>query len=587
MLFLLFAAAVSARVMDSLVAVPKGWELARPAASNDQLDLRVALQQPRASVLEQVVMEISTPGHSNYGMHMSREELRRYTAPDPSSTSAVLVWLREYHIESSVDNDWISFTTTAATAGQLLNTTFAWYQFDGRGDPKLRTLAYSVPDSIAAHIDLIQPTTRFGQLGAQKSTIFDMHRTEDSQQDDAVATKSASTAATNQTTAACSSNVDPNCLKKLYNINYTASAGPENTVAFCSYLEQYARYADLDLFEDKYVPAAKGQNFSVELVNGGLNNQTARSDSGEANLDLQYILGISHPIPIIEYSTAGRGPLIPTRDQPFLPGSNEPYLEWLLYMLSLPDASLPQTISTSYGEEEQSIPLEYALKTCNLFMQLGARGVSIIFSSGDSGPGNGCQSNVNNQTIFEPTFPAGCPWVTSVGATIGTNPERAVSFSSGGFSNYFPRPSYQAEAVPAFLTSIGATYSTLYNSSGRGIPDLSAQGSGFKVFDKGVENLLSGTSASAPVVAGIVALLNAARRTIGQPPLGFLNPWLYNVTKEAWNDVTTGYGIGCYGVAGMKPARWNATGGWDPVTGLGTPRFDVLLREGAPGVPNM
>ena len=308
--------------------------------------------------------------------------------------------------------------------------------------------------------------------------------------------------------------------------------------------------------------------------------------TGEANLDLQYILGISHPIPVLEYSTGGRGPLVPTLDQPRLPGSNEPYLEWLTYMLDQPDSALPQTISTSYGEEEQSIPREYALKTCNMFMQLGARGVSIIFSSGDSGPGNSCISNKDNSTYFEPTFPAGCPWVTAVGATIGTNPERAVGFSSGGFSIYHAQPDYQKAAIAPYLEGIGSTYAGYFNRSGRGIPDVAAQGSNFAIFDKGYLTTVSGTSASGPVIAGIVALLNAARRTQGKPPLGFLNPWLYN-NSAAFTDVTTGYGSGCVRNQQInRSARWYATAGWDPVTGLGTPDFAKLLEAAAPGVPN-
>ena len=276
--------------------------------------------------------------------------------------------------------------------------------------------------------------------------------------------------------------------------------------------------------------------------------------------------------------------MVPTRDQPRPPGSNEPYLEWLTYMLDLDDEDLPQTVSTSYGEEEQSIPREYAIKTCNMFRDLGARGVSILFSSGDSGPGNSCVSNVNNKTWFEPTFPAGCPWVTAVGATIGTNPERAVTFSSGGFSSYYAQPSYQKSAVSAYLGKIGDTYAEYFNRSGRAIPDVAGQGSNFAVWDKGNLAALSGTSASSPVVAGIVALLNAARRTQGKPPLGFLNPWLYNITG-AFTDITAGYGGGCWG--SVKPnAKWNATVGWDPVTGLGTPRFASLLAAAAPGVPN-
>jgi len=277
---------------------------------------------------------------------------------------------------------------------------------------------------------------------------------------------------------------------------------------------------------------------------------------------------------------------VPTRDQPRLPGSNEPYLEWLTYMLNMPDKDLPQTISTSYGEEEQSVPREYAVRTCNMFMQLGARGVSVIFASGDSGPGNTCTRNTDNQTYFEPTYPAGCPWVTSVGGTTGVNPERAVSFSSGGFSIYHNQPAYQQSAVLAYLDSINTTYSPFFNRSGRAIPDVAAQASNFAVYDKGFLTSLSGTSAAAPVVAGIVALLNAARRTQGKPPLGFLNPWLYN-NSHAFTDITTGSGVGCYGMPAVgRIARWNATAGWDPVTGLGTPKFEKLLEAAAPGIPN-
>lgn len=74
-------------------------------------------------------------------------------------------------------------------------------------------------------------------------------------------------------------------------------------------------------------------------------------------------------------------PLVPTDDEPGPESSNEPYLEFLTYLLDQPDEALPQTLSTSYGEEEQSVPADYALKVCNMFMQLGARGVSVRKSS--------------------------------------------------------------------------------------------------------------------------------------------------------------------------------------------------------------
>lgn len=280
--------------------------------------------------------------------------------------------------------------------------------------------------------------------------------------------------------------------------------------------------------------------------------------------------------------------MIPTLDNGF-PSTNEPYLEFLTFLLNQSDSDLPQTLTTSYGEEEQSVPADYAIRVCNLFMQLGARGVSILFSSGDSGPGGSCKSNVDNTTTtFQPTFPAGCPFVTAVGATTGSAPERAVGFSSGGFSILHNRPSYQDTAVTTYLDSIGDTYAPFFNATGRGIPDVAAQGSGFVVIDKNRTALLSGTSASSPVFAGVVALLNAARKAQGQSPLGFLNPFLYE-NSGALLDITSGAGTGCSGAGGGLPAsgaRWNATTGWDPVTGLGTPKFADLLEAAAPGTAN-
>jgi tripeptidyl-peptidase-1 len=278
-------------------------------------------------------------------------------------------------------------------------------------------------------------------------------------------------------------------------------------------------------------------------------------------------VAISHPIPVVEYSVGGRGPLVPSANQPNPPGTNEPYLEFLLYMAGLPDSALPQVITTSYGEEEQSVPRDYALKVCDMFKELGARGVSILFASGDSGPGNACIRTTDNATYFEPTFPAACPWVTAVGGTTSLTSERGVGFSSGGFSTYYDRP--------------------YFNRSKRAFPDVAAQSTHFAIHNRGWWVATGGTSASSPVVAGIVGLLNAARKAQGQPPMGFLNPWLYN-NSAAFTDITVGSGIGCFnrGDFGGHGAGWNATAGWDPVTGLGTPLFDKLLEAAAPGTRN-
>lgn len=269
-------------------------------------------------------------------------------------------------------------------------------------------------------------------------------------------------------------------------------------------------------------------------------------------------------------------------------------------MLALPNRELPQTLSTSYGEDEQSVPESYARTVCNMYGQLGARGVSVVFSSGDNGPGSACQTNDNKGTTrFSPIFPATCPYVTSVGGTVGIEPERAVSFSSGGFSDLWSRPRYQDAAVQQYLSILGDRWKGLYNAGGRGFPDVAAQGYHFHVVDKNdagaqMDVLVSGTSASAPTFAAVVALLNNARLAAKMPPLGFLNPWIYSQGYKGLTDVMHGGSKGCTGSDSHSDlqtplvpyAGWNATIGWDPVTGHGTPDFAKLLRLVVPGSPS-
>ena len=79
------------------------------------------------------------------------------------------------------------------------------------------------------------------------------------------------------------------------------------------------------------------------------------------------------------------------------------------------------------------------------------------------------------------------------------------NYSSGsGFSDYFPRPAYQAAAVSSYIAGLEGKYDGLYNKQGRGYPDLSAQGLYFAIFWNGTLGQLSGTSASTPLLAGIL-----------------------------------------------------------------------------------
>ena len=107
-------------------------------------------------------------------------------------------------------------------------------------------------------------------------------------------------------------------------------------------------------------------------------------------------------------------------------------------------------------------------------MAIGARGVSVINSSGDGGVrGNHDTVDQCTNDTFIAVFPASCPWVTSVGSTIDIAPERAINFTGGGFSNTFARPPWQEIAVSDFLAVVPREFIGVYNDTGRAYPDAS------------------------------------------------------------------------------------------------------------------
>ncbi|GAB7356686.1 hypothetical protein MBLNU459_g7397t1 [Dothideomycetes sp. NU459] len=578
-----FAAAANAvaspdmSLMESLRAIPEDWSLVGTPLPSKRLQLRIAMTQPNPELLEQTMYDIATPSHPNYGKHLRRDELKAMLRPNPVATESVLEWLEAAGVRASdVDDDgeWVNFFTTVQQAESMLNTTFGVYRNKHKNVDKIRTLRYSLPSQLFDFVDMIQPTTRFGQLRTERSQVLDVH----------VAGK----AHTGLNVTTCNVTITPDCLKSLYKVKAPAHNKTAGFLAFNNFLEEYPRYADLSTFEAEYAPYMNGESFNWTSINGGLLTQNSTSDSVEANLDVQYALSVGYPVPGTAYSTGGRGELVPDLDQPTASDNeNEPYLDFLTYILAQPDDSLPHTLTTSYGEDEQSVPEQYSRTVCSMFGQLGARGVSILFSSGDTGVASACQTNDGkNTTRFLPIFPAACPWVTSVGGTYQVKPEKAISFSSGGFSDRFPRPSYQDTAVKKYLSILGDRWDGLYNPAGRGFPDVAAQAYRYHVIDQGSEILVGGTSAASPTFAGVVALLNSARIVAGKSPLGFLNPFIYSDGFKGLNDITTGGSKGCTGkdiYSGLATpivpyASWNATKGWDPVTGYGTPNYEKLLK---------
>ena len=342
-------------VVESLFSIPHGWHQKQAPPASKRLHFRIALRQENAFAFEQHVIDISTPGHSKYGEHMSHSELKRMLQPSSHASEAVLGWLKSQGVPSTDiedDGDWINFYVQTVEAERILDTRFYYYSNSISDVQRIRTLHYSVPQSIHQYIQMIQPTTRFGQMKAERSTISDYfeigpQRGPGLYHGDGL------------NATFCNTTVTPQCLRALYNYgDFRPSAYNGNKIGVCGYLKQYAKFKDFSQFASKYAPYAASENFTYALVNGGLATQNdTQDDDQEANLDAQYAYSLSYPTPGTYYSTDGLGELVPDLDSPVLSGDqNEPYLDFLHYILRLPDHKLPQTLTTSYGEDEQSVP---------------------------------------------------------------------------------------------------------------------------------------------------------------------------------------------------------------------------------------
>jgi kumamolisin len=205
------------------------------------------------------------------------------------------------------------------------------------------------------------------------------------------------------------------------------------------------------------------------------------------------------------------------------------------------------------------------------FQDAALQGVTVCIASGDTGS----QSKVGDGKAHV-QYPASDPWVLSVGGTTvgnvqGSSFEEYVwndvsifgpNATGGGVSDFF--------ALPAYQSSAGVPQSVNGSRIGRGVPDIAANASvnsGYPMIAGGAGFTGNGTSASAPLCAGLVAVLNAA---LGKP-VGFLNPMLYMLGNSVCQNISSPPGPadnGLFGVAGYPAGPgWNACTGWGRIDG--------------------
>jgi kumamolisin len=238
----------------------------------------------------------------------------------------------------------------------------------------------------------------------------------------------------------------------------------------------------------------------------------------------------------------------------------------------------PSVISISWGAQEEAWTQQSLTAFDQALQDAAAMGVTVCCAAGDDG-----SSDIRDasQRDGKPhvDFPAASPFALACGGTkllgTGTTISSEVvwnegdSGTGGGVSNQFARPAYQAHAsVPK----------SPKGKTGRGVPDIAGDAdpnTGYQVRLVGGQNaVIGGTSAVAPLWAGLVALLNQKLTTLGKPVIGFCNPFLYTSLSQsaaALHDITQGNND----IEGL--GKYKAKKGWDPCTGLGTPDGEKLL----------
>ncbi|KAJ6500787.1 subtilisin-like protein [Mycena sanguinolenta] len=547
-------ALVSAKPLsDSLVVLerrdtlPEGFVQNGAAPASQVLNLKINLVQNNLAGLESALYDAATPGSAKYGQWLSSDEVASFARPTDETTSAVTEWLTSNDIQftsASVAGDWISISLDVTKANELLDADFTVFTHTDSGKQMVRTMQYSIPASLQSHINVFTPTTSF--VVPRQGPKF------------VQSTVSPTPAAA---AAGCSSTITPTCLQSMYKIPTTAATNKTNAIGVAGFDDQFANQADLTQFLKAQRPDVPSTTaFNLISVDGGTNSQSLSQAGIEADLDIQYTVGLATGV-TVDFVSVGEN----TKD-----GDDDGFLDIITALIA--ETAPPQVLTTSYGfDTEASLSQSLTFAMCNSYMQLTARGVSILFASGDGGvastPGVSCTNKP-----FPPTFPT-CPFATLVGATAGSAPETGASLSAGGFSNYFPQQSWQASAVNAYIASIGTEYAGRYNTTGRAYPDVSASGENVLIVQGGRTGLVAGTSCASPIFASVIGLLNNELLNAGKPVLGFLNPWLY-ANPQAFNDITSGDNPGC-GTNGFS-----ASAGWDPVTGLGSPNY-VAMRTAA------
>ncbi len=287
-------------------------------------------------------------------------------------------------------------------------------------------------------------------------------------------------------------------------------------------------------------------------VDSGSNAPTGNPNGpdGEVELDIEIAGAIAPRAKIVVYFT-------PNTDSGFIDAVSQAVHDTV---------HKPSVISISWGGPENLWTAQAMNQFDMVFQDAAALGVTVCVAAGDNGSSDG-----QTDGLAHVDFPASSPHVLACGGTeLIATPTAILSevvwneptggATGGGVSQQFGLPSYQSGiGVPPSVNPGGQI--------GRGVPDVAGNAdpnTGYLVQIDGQSAVVGGTSAVAPLWAGLVALLN---QSLGQP-VGFLNPKIYSASvRAAFRDITSG-----------NNGAYSAGPGWDACSGLGVADGQKLLK---------
>jgi len=529
------------------------------------VDLYVVLKHNSADVekLHDTLMDVSTPSSDKYGQHLSIEEVKDILNVNANHTAFVTDHFVKQGAQVTANGygDILSVRMSAQKAEKFFDAKmYHWKNVNAPAGSSTSIIragtSYHLPDCLAEVVSFVDNMLRFPKLSFhpiikddEEETIFGG--------DDEFDSCDAKT---------CTGKVTPAVLQARYGYPTIDSGdvAANNRMAVAEFQTQFYDTDDMDAFTS----GCKLTNpVTVDKNIGG--NRDGLCKHGlescvESLLDIEYIKAVGGAIPLDVYYSATFS-----------------LLDWATKVND--DEAAAQVHSVSYGNDEiQQTSEEYMYSVNTEFMKLGARGISVLFASGDQGVW-GRTGKKRTDPVFNPDFPGGSPYVTVVGGTnfvkkgeIGD--ETAWNNGGGGFSNTFPTADWQAEAVSGYFKTSADTLppANQYNATGRGYPDVSALAGETNTYCVAVHGKfmgVAGTSAASPVVAGLFAILNNERLSNGGAPLGFANPFLYGCGEDCFYDVKSGNN------GGVGGGGFDAVEGWDAATGWGTVNYEGIKAK--------